>query len=71
LKEVEGVHSGENMVTYISEVVNEHEITDKIGFFTLGSAKSNDTCLHTFIRTCLPDITDEAIKNTKNKCEAT
>ena len=68
LKEVEGAHSGENMTAYISEVVNEYEITDKIGFFTLDNAKSNDICLRIFLRTCLPDITDEAIKARRIRC---
>ena len=68
LIELEGSHSGENMAAYVSKVVEEYEITDKIGFFTLDNAKSNDTCLQTFLRTCLPSITDKTIKTRRIRC---
>jgi hypothetical protein len=32
------------MAFLLTEVVDDFEITDKLGFFTLDNADSNDTC---------------------------
>lgn len=68
LRKIDGAHSGENMAAYLSDVVNEYEIIDKIGVFTLDNAESNDSCLHTFLRTSDPTVTDEAIKAHRIRC---
>jgi hypothetical protein len=42
-----GPHSGENMASYIKEVINQYEMGSKLGYFMLDNAESNDTCLKT------------------------
>jgi hypothetical protein len=67
-KKVDGDYSGENMAFYVFKVINNYDITDKIGFFTLDNARSNDTCLQTFLQTAFPDITDDGIKTRRIRC---
>jgi hypothetical protein len=43
LKEVDGAHTGENMAEYVSRVVDDYEISDQLGFFTLD--KITITCV--------------------------
>jgi hypothetical protein len=64
LKRIRGAHSGENMVSYLLDVVQEYEITDCLGFFTLDNADSNDTYLRTF----LPSLTDDELKTRRLRC---
>ncbi|OWT43215.1 transposase-like protein [Pochonia chlamydosporia 170] len=45
-----GPHSGENMASYIKEVIEKYEIGSKLGYFMLDNAESNDTCLETLAR---------------------
>ena len=52
LRRITGIYSGENMASHLLEVAQEYEITDKLGFFTLDNAGTNDTCLHTFLSAC-------------------
>ena len=68
LKEVKGAHTGENMAAYLTEVVDEYEIVDQMGFFTLDNAESNDACLRIFLRTSFPSLSDEAIKTRRIRC---
>jgi hypothetical protein len=68
LRRIQGAHTGENQAIYLSEVVKEYEITDRLGFFTLDNADTNDTCLRTFLSSCLPDITNETITTRRIRC---
>ncbi|KJZ70580.1 hypothetical protein HIM_10009 [Hirsutella minnesotensis 3608] len=42
-----GPHSGENMASYVKDVIDQYEMGSKLGYFMLDNAKSNDTCLET------------------------
>lgn len=41
------MHSGENQVEALWKVIEEYELGEKIGFFTLDNATNNDMCLET------------------------
>jgi hypothetical protein len=62
LRKIKISHISENIAIYFIQIVNEYEITDKLDFFTLDNAESNDIYLRTFFRISLSNITDEAIK---------
>jgi hypothetical protein len=68
LRRITGVHSGENMASHLLEVAQEYEISDKLGFFTLDNAGTNDTCLHTFLSACLPNVTNDEVKARRIRC---
>lgn len=68
LKEVHGNHSGENMASYVSKVVNDYGIAEEIGFFTLDNVPSNDMCLDTFLQAIIPGVTDDDIKVRRIRC---
>ena len=42
-----GPHSGENIASYVKEVIDRYELGSKLGYFMLDNANSNDTCLET------------------------
>lgn len=45
-----GPHSGENIASYVKEVIDRYELGSKLGYFMLDNANSNDTCLETLAR---------------------
>ena len=45
LRRLKGPHSGENIAESIVAVVKAYEITDRVGYFVLDNAGSNDTCV--------------------------
>ncbi|PWI63935.1 hypothetical protein PCL_02788, partial [Purpureocillium lilacinum] len=59
-----GPHSGENMASYVKEVIDKYEVGSKHGCFMLDNAESNDTCLEALARwfpmdAALREATDE------------
>jgi hypothetical protein len=68
LRRITGIHSGENMASHLLEVAQEYEISDKLGFFTLDNAGTNDTCLHTFLAACQPNVTNDEVKSRRIRC---
>jgi len=48
--------------------LEKYEITDRLGFFTLDNANSNDTCLQIFLPHTQPDIADEELKARRLRC---
>jgi hypothetical protein len=68
LRRIQGAHSGENLASYLLAISEEYEITDRLGYFTLDNASSNDTCLRTFLPTCNPDITHDGIVSRRLRC---
>lgn len=68
LRRLRGSHSGENMASILTDVAQEYEITENFGFFTIDNAESNDTCLQTFLSSCFPDITLDAVKQRRLRC---
>ena len=49
-RRVIGSHSGDNMASTINNVITEYEIQNKIGYFVLDNAESNDTCVEALCR---------------------
>lgn len=45
LREFEGAHRGKEQARVFLEVIEEYDLGDKIGFFTMDNASSNDTML--------------------------
>lgn len=46
LRRLRGTHSGENIADVVLEVIRKYELTgDRIGWFVLDNATSNDTCV--------------------------
>ena len=45
-----GSHSGENIASYVKEVIDRYELGSKLGYFMLDNADNNDTCLETLAR---------------------
>jgi hypothetical protein len=56
LREIHGEHSGENQAAVILRVIKEYRIRDRVGYFMLHNAASNDTAVDAFfassIRVC-------------------
>ena len=45
LRPVHGSHSGENMAEIVGQVIKDYEIEDRLGYFVLDNADSNDKCV--------------------------
>jgi hypothetical protein len=56
------------MAEYVSKVVDDYEISDQLGFFTLDNAPLNDTCLIIFFRAFFPTITNDEIQIRRIRC---
>jgi hypothetical protein len=50
LRELAGSHSGEAQAEHVLEVIDEYNLADKIGFFTLDNHGANDTMLRAVAR---------------------
>lgn len=44
LRRLKGSHSGENIAEAIVSVVEAYQLVDRVGYFVLDNARSNDTC---------------------------
>ena len=55
LRELKGTHGGEAMGQVFLEVIEEYGLKNKIGFFTMDNAGSNDTMLQ-YIASQIPDF---------------
>jgi hypothetical protein len=56
LKRIQGSHSGENMAQSIITVIEEYELKDRLGYFVLDNATSNDTCVREILRKFQPHL---------------
>lgn len=50
LRELPGTHSGEAQAEHVLQVINEYNLVEKIGFFTLDNHGANDTMLRAVAR---------------------
>lgn len=57
-----GPHSGENMATYVKEVIDRYEIGARLGYFMLDNAESNDTCLEALARWFPMDVSRRRLR---------
>src|SRR5437763_8639325 len=44
-------HSGENIASCITKIINEYEIGSKLGCFVMDNAGDNDTCIEALAKT--------------------
>ena len=56
LRRLKGPHSGENMAQLVIELIEEYELIDKIGYFVLDNATSNDTCVAAVLARLRPEL---------------
>jgi hypothetical protein len=68
LRRLYGSHSGENMAKMLLGIIQEFELTDRLGYFMIDNADSNDTCLEHLIREMVPNATDEDIDERRLRC---
>jgi hypothetical protein len=57
-----GSYSGENMARVLIDVIQELRITDRLGYFMIDNAESNDTCLEHLVREMVPGATEEDVE---------
>jgi hypothetical protein len=50
LREIEGLHNGENLCSVLLQVLSEYQVWTKVGYFVLDNATNNDTMLGAFAR---------------------
>lgn len=56
IRRVIGADSGANQAEQIIPLIQEYEITSKIGYFVLDNITSNDTCVDQILRELRPDL---------------
>jgi hypothetical protein len=50
LREIEGLHTGENLCSVLIQILAEYKIWTKVGYFVMDNAANNDTMLGAFTR---------------------
>jgi hypothetical protein len=50
LKRFKNIYNNENMVEIMLEIINDYDISLKIGYFVFDNAFSNDTCVEVVLR---------------------
>jgi hypothetical protein len=68
LRRLYGSHSGQNMARLLMSVIQEFEITKRLGYFMTDNAESNDTCLESLLREIDPNISDSDINERRLRC---
>ena len=63
-----GSHSGENMSKLLVGIIEEFELTDRLGYFMVDTADSNDTCLEHLIREIMPGATEDDVDERRLRC---
>lgn len=53
---VKGSHSGENLTQTVIQVLKEYGINNKLGYFVLDNAESNDTCVEILLQKLHPQL---------------
>ncbi|OAQ57939.1 transposase-like protein [Purpureocillium lilacinum] len=57
-----GPHSGENMASYVKEIIDKYEVGSKLGYFMLDNAESDDTCLGALARWFPMDVSSRPLR---------
>jgi hypothetical protein len=63
-----GSHAGENMSRLLMSVIQEFEISGRLGYFMTDNAESNDVCLESVLREIDPTISDSDIRERRLRC---
>ena len=61
-------YSGENMSKLLMEIIQEFEFTDRLGYFMIDNADSNDTYLKQLIREIFSGVTENDIDKRRLRC---
>ena len=69
LPELVGTHSGENQAELIIKIIQDYDITAKLGFFVMDNADNNDTALAAIFKEIRPDLLPR-IKERRIRCAA-
>lgn len=56
LRRIRGSHSGENIAQTLYHVIKEFEINERLGYFVLDNAESNDTCIKHLLLKIAPHL---------------
>lgn len=70
IRQLKGEHSGENIAGSVLQVIKEYKIRDRIGFFVLDNAASNDVAVDRILRALHPDMSEGARKRRRLRCLA-
>jgi hypothetical protein len=68
LKRLRESHLGKNLAQVIIKLINEYEIADRLGFFVLNNASSNDICVNKFLTNLYPHIPSRNYKKRRLRC---
>jgi hypothetical protein len=68
LKRLRGPYSGENLAQVIIKLIDEYEIADRLGFFVLDNASSNDTCVNELLANLCSYIPSRDYKKRRLRC---
>lgn len=49
-------------------IIQEFELTDRLGYFMIDNADSNDTCLEHLIREIFPGATEDDVHERRLRC---
>ncbi len=44
-RRLRGSHSGENMITLLTQIIREYGFEDRLGYFVTNNTESNDVCI--------------------------
>jgi hypothetical protein len=58
LKRLYEAHSGENMGSLLIEIINNFDLKDRLGYFIIDNANSNDTCVYHILIFLFPDLSE-------------
>jgi hypothetical protein len=70
IRRLKGEHSGENIAASVLQVIKEYKIRDRVGFFVLDNASSNDVAVDRILHILYPEMSEEARKRRRLRCLA-
>ena len=56
LRRVKGAHTGENLAVILAQIIHEYDFIDRLGYFVLDNASSNNTCIDHLLRSIAPHL---------------
>jgi hypothetical protein len=68
LKRLRRSYLGENLAQVIIKFIDEYEIADRLGFFVLDNASSNDTYVNELLANLCPYIPSRDYKKRRLRC---
>jgi hypothetical protein len=56
LKRLHETYSDENMSSLLIEIINDFDLKERLGYFIIDNASSNDTCVYHILTSFFPDL---------------